>query len=371
MGSRLSLSALLLLSVPSWGSGFALIERDAAGLGRAYAGQVAVVEAGSLGFNPAALPQRLTLSASLHGIHNGLQPEDAGVDALIPAAYGAYRGLGVGIYAPFGLATDYPHDWSGRRAALYSGIESARFQVAGGVQVSPTVRFGAGIFTQRLWAKLSKAYPLALGADDAEVSIEGEGSGFGWSVGGLWTPDPGLSVGLAYASHVEHRLRGHAELPTGRVKSRADLTTPESLTAGLSWTVRPGWRLLGGVTWTRWSRLQSLDIELSNGLALSEVHRWRDTWRLDLGGEFERGAWTWRLGAAWDQSPIRSSEYRTPRLPDADRVWGTLGVGYQRADWRIDLGYAHLWFGDRKGTHLQVKYSGGSQILAVGISRQW
>jgi long-chain fatty acid transport protein len=350
-------------------SGFAVIERDAAGLGRAYAGQAAMVAAGSMSFNPAALPEQATVSGSLHGLRNTLAPEDAGVDALAPALYGAYRGFGVGLYAPFGLATDYPADWSGRYAALFSQIRSARIQIAGGVQASETLRLGAGVFLQHLSADLSNAYPL--GPLDSEIRIDGEDNAPGWSAGALWHPSPDLSLGLSYTSPVEHGLHGRATLPSGSTSTRVDLTTPEALSAGLAWQLRPAWRLSGGATWTRWSRLERLDIRLSSGQVLAEVHDWRDTWRIALGVEHTHGPLTLRAGLARDQSPVPDADRRYPRLPDSDRTWGALGIGYRAGDWVVDVGYAHLWFDARDGAHPPVAYRSSTDILALGITRSW
>jgi long-chain fatty acid transport protein len=354
-------------------SGFALIERDAAGLGRAYAGQAAVSGPEAVSFNPAALPDVSALSASLHLLQNDIQPEDAGEPAAVPTLYGslplAGATLGAGVYSTFGLSTDYPEGWSGRYAALHSEITTARLNLAGAHRITPTLRLGAGVFIQRFEAELTSAYPLR--GHDGAVEIDGEDTGLGWSVGALWSPRETLALGLAYSSAVEHAVAGRTRLPSGLVSSQVDLTTPETLTAGVKWDVCPDLSLLSGATWTRWSRLQSLDVELSNGLTLSEDHAWRDTWRLDLGSEYRRGSWIWRLGTAWDQSPVTDAVHRSPRLPDADRTWGTVGMGYRWDAWQFDLGYAHVWFPERRGKHPAVDYSGSTDILALGMARSW
>ncbi len=327
----------------------------------------------AVSFNPAALPERTEVSASLHLLQNDIQPEDAGEPAAVPTLYGstpvAGATFGAGVYSTFGLSTDYPSDWVGRYSALHSEIKTARVNLAGAYPVTPTLRLGAGVFVQRFEAELTNAYRLKSG--DGRVKIAGEDTGLGWSVGGLWAPHPAVAVGLAYSSAVHHDLDGHTRLPSGSVASTVAVTTPESVTAGVRWDVRPDLTLLSGATWTRWSRMQSLDVELANGRTLTEDHAWRDTWRLDLGGEYRRGPWIWRLGTAWDQSPVADAAHRSARLPDSDRVWGSLGVGYQWAAWQFDLGYAHLWFADRAGLHPAVDYSGSTDILALGVARAW
>jgi long-chain fatty acid transport protein len=57
---------------------------------------------------------------------------------------------------------------------------------------------------------------------------------------------------------------------------------------------------------------------------------------------------TLRAGVAYDPSPVPEDQV-TARIPDADRTWVAAGVSYQASDSvRLDLSYAHLFFGDRE-----------------------
>ena len=71
------------------------------------------------------------------------------------------------------------------------------------------------------------------------------------------------------------------------------------------------------------------------------------TWRVGLGANVKLGdRWTLRLGTAYDKAPVQD-EFRTPRLPDKDRIWAAGGFEWrisQKA--RIDVGYAHLFIDD-------------------------
>ncbi|MEA3640244.1 MAG: outer membrane protein transport protein [Lamprobacter sp.] len=361
--------AMLIMSGNAAASGFSLLERDAAGLGRAYAGQAAVVSPAAVAFNPAAIPETTALSGNLAQLWNQVNPEDAGTQATVPSLYGTHRNIGLGVYGAFGLATDYPEDWEGRYQALYSGINAARVQLTSSWSVTDSLRLGAGVFLQYFEAELTNAVPTPFG--DGRFKVEGDDTGFGWSLGALWSPSEQLDLGLSFASKVDHRLSGTATSPLGKQDASVPLTTPEVIRAGLRWRARPALSLLAGASWTRWSRLQSLDIQLGNGLMLSEQHRWRDTWRLDLGGEYERGPWTFRLGTAWDQAPIRDDSYRTPRLPDSDRTWLAAGLSYATGPWIFSTSYAHLWFANSQGEHPPVNYSARSNILALGLERTW
>jgi long-chain fatty acid transport protein len=57
-------------------------------------------------------------------------------------------------------------------------------------------------------------------------------------------------------------------------------------------------------------------------------------------------AWTLRAGLAYDQTPTQDL-YRTPRVPDSDRTWLSIGGQYKVSpQGRIDFAYAHIWMKD-------------------------
>ena len=59
--------------------------------------------------------------------------------------------------------------------------------------------------------------------------------------------------------------------------------------------------------------------------------------------------WTLRAGAAFDETPIPNAQHRTPRIPGEDRIWVSLGFGYQfRSSLGFDIGYSHLFIDDPK-----------------------
>ncbi|MDH3377559.1 MAG: outer membrane protein transport protein, partial [Gammaproteobacteria bacterium] len=63
----------------------------------------------------------------------------------------------------------------------------------------------------------------------------------------------------------------------------------------------------------------------------------------------ENSPWTWRFGLARDESPVPDAQHRTPRVPDSDRDWFTVGASYRSSDnVSIDFGFAHLEADDAK-----------------------
>ena len=62
-----------------------------------------------------------------------------------------------------------------------------------------------------------------------------------------------------------------------------------------------------------------------------------------LGAEWELSdAFTLRAGYAEDQSPTNNVT-RTPRLPDADRTWWSLGLTWApSSNWEVNAGYTRI-----------------------------
>jgi len=112
---------------------------------------------------------------------------------------------------------------------------------------------------------------------------------------------------------------------------------------------------------------------------LLTTENWDDTLRVAVGGEWQVAPrWTLRAGTAYDPTPVPSGEFRTARLPDADRIWGSIGLGYAlSSNWSVDLGYTHLWLNDSRIDNttesaapntLSGEYSGDVDILGVQIN---
>ena len=143
----------ILFSGSAWASGFQLIEQNASGLGNAYAGSAAVAEnAGTIYFNPAGMtqlqPREFSVGVSLirpsfkfsnngsanplafgGGTATGTDGGDAGGWNALPNGYlsweltkDIYAGIGLG--APFGLATEYESAWFGRYQSVKFDIKT-------------------------------------------------------------------------------------------------------------------------------------------------------------------------------------------------------------------------------------------------------
>lgn len=384
-------------------AGFALIEQNADGLGLAYAGGAASADnASAVFFNPAGLTrlQGNQWTGALHLILpsakfanqgskaaggaplGGGNGGDAGVPAAIPNFYLAHdiderTKFGFGVNVPFGLSTDYESNWVGRYHALKSEVQVVNLNPSLAYRVNDAWSIGGGIDVQYAKAELSNAIDFgtvcmgALGAKlcaplgllpqaaDGKATVTGDSWGFGYNLGVMAAPRPDTRFGLAYRSRVDHQLNGDARydkpaaVPAALANSpvfsnagaKADLNLPGSLSLSVFHQATTRLALMADVTRTYWSRFKELRVRFDNGAPDSVIpENWRDVNRVALGAAYRYDdAWTLRAGTAFDQSPVSDPD-RTPRLPDADRIWLGIGVKYQSSkNTGLDIGYAHIF----------------------------
>jgi long-chain fatty acid transport protein len=108
------------------------------------------------------------------------------------------------------------------------------------------------------------------------------------------------------------------------------------------------WDLMADVQYTGWSSIQQLQIVRSTGAILSTTpENFRDTWRFSAGANYRyTDNWTFRGGVAFDQTPVRDAE-RTPRLPDSDRTWLSVGAQYKFSpSVALDFAWAYIFMKD-------------------------
>ncbi len=392
--TRLAAALVLAGATPlASAAGFALIEQNASGIGNAYAGAAAVAQdASTIYFNPAGmtrLPDRQvvmaghlikaqaeftgTVTPSIGGGNGG----DAGGLALVPNAYFAFRltpdvHLGVGLNAPFGLATEYDADWIGRTQAIKSELKTINLNPSIAWKASESLSLGAGVSIQYAEATLTSATAASLPPPVGVV--KGDDYGWGFNLGALWQVSPTTRIGLAYRSEIDYTLEGTFKVNGITVNAPvfADTTLPDSASLSFFHRLNDKWDLLADVTWTGWSDFDELRILRADGSVLSLTEeRWGDIMRYSVGASYHLSdTWSFRGGVAYDEAPI-SDVYRTPRIPDGARTWVALGGQYRLSrQGVIDFGYAHLFVEDvglnkLDGVLLQGQYDSQVDIMSV------
>ena len=349
---------------------------------------------------------------------------EAGQSAAVPNIYytqplGSSFSVGAGLNAPFGLATEYNSTWAGRYHALRSDIKTVNLNLAGAYKISDTLSAGAGVNYQMLDAELGQAvdfatlctvaaggaFSAACGAgatfnpntnpNDGKAKVTADSTAVGYNLGLMAQVQDNFRVGVAYRSKMKHSLSGNFDITTpanvpgaltaatGLVNSgaKADVVLPATLSFSAYLQLDGQWALMTDITRTNWSALPELRIKFDSGQADSVVTlNLIDTYRFSVGATYKaNNSWVFRGGIAQDQSPTTSAADRTPRLPDSDRTWYTVGAGLQATPaLSFDFGYAYIKLDSSSvnktaapGTenflrgNLNASYTGTVQVLSA------
>lgn len=357
--------------------------------------------------------------------------DDGGEIALVPNLYYAHPVserlvLGVGLHAPFGLSTDYEDDWVGRYLGLKSAITTITFAPSAAYRINDYLTIGVGLNLQYAEAELSSAIdfgfiaagvaagvnaqvlpgdptlPIAPGTYlpqtlDGKVEVKGDDLSVGVNIGLLIELSEQTRFGIHYRSHVDFTLEGDADfnVPSSLEQvnaaigapilaaggfdfsdgdAEAPVTLPESISLSAYHELNSQWAVLGDITWMRWSRFETLLIDYNNPATPDTVvpENWEDVFRYSLGAIYKHNEeWTFRTGLVFDQSPVFENQYRSPRIPDEDRYWVTLGVSYQwRENIKLHLAYVHIFVDDPiidNTTHTTGQYIHGTIDASVDI----
>ena len=315
---------------------------------------------------------------------------NGGVTGFVPNLYVARVfdcgiALGLGINAPFGLETEYTETWVGRYHAIKSKMATANINPSVAWKLCDCLSVGAGFNMMFVTTTLTNAVDggLLLSStgladftnpqqSDFYAKVVGRGWGFGYNVGLLWDVDCCTRVGLAYRSKVVQHLHGDVEyrIPAlssnpaiaaqieGALRSsfpdagaKADATLPSSLSLSAYHQWNECVALLADVSWTHWHKFNELRIRFNSDQADSANELdWSDNWRYSVGLNYRPYTCvTLRTGVAYETTPIPNKLHRTPRIPDNNRVWLSLGGGF---DWspcvHFDVAYTHLFVKDPK-----------------------
>jgi long-chain fatty acid transport protein len=211
--------------------------------------------------------------------------------------------------------------------------------------------------------------------------------------------------GVSYRSGISHTLKGNAsfrDVPAIAASgapvpfpqpnafqdiffdqnASAQLDLPEIYHFSLYQRFARQFALMGDISWTRWSRLQSVSITFQNSATPSNLLElnYKDALRYAIGMEwYATKNLTFRLGFAYDETPIRSASFRTPRVPDSNRYFVSAGLRWSPTRFMdFDIAYAHLFvqdptvdFTDSEGHELKGQFDAAIDIVSASVTFRW
>lgn len=374
--------AVTLASTQIFASGFAINEQSISGMGTGFAGRSSSADDASTIFgNPAGMSrlkrEQVTGGAAFLDAHTDISDassspnggsNDGDMVPFIAVPMGYYVkpidehwAFGVGVYAPFGLITDYENGFAGRYFGSNSEVKIVTVQPTVSYAFNDKVSIGFGPTINRIDGKLESKLSLVPGTE-GDVKIKGDDTALGYNFGILVQATDSTRVGLTYHSKVKYKLEGDTKVnysllgalgqnPSQKYDASLDLTTPESVDFSVTHQLDDQWTLYAGSTWTRWSRLKEITVENGGVPAalnsrfgtITEEQNWHDTWAHAIGASYKLNKqWVLRTGFSVDQAPTNNQD-RSPRIPTGDRKIFSLGAGWSPTDdLTIDVAYSYL-----------------------------
>ena len=398
-------SALLISTLAgpqAFAGGFALHERSAAAQGASFAG----ADSGGdditfAGFNPAALGnvERFEFGGNASLIMPDVDGKTttgfgtARIDpsdlAFVPAtAVGARLTdsivVGLTVYSPFGLTTEYPSnalEWPAGGAGLESELINITATPLVAWNVTPELTIAAGPQIHYAKSTLSRALPTPpeLLPELLVGKLTGDTFAFGWQMGVLFKPRPGTTLGFSYTSGYTVDIDGKFRSPLGTVDATAEVNLPAVFGFGIRQNITEDVRLLADLRYFDWSAFDKITIGLPEGFFdATEITDYNDAFFIAVGLEADvSDSLTLRAGVAYDDTPTTNA-LRSPRIPDADRIWGSVGASYQFSDsMKLDFAYSLLMPEDstvkENGMTIpaDIEYSGLIHIVSLGVSMKF
>jgi long-chain fatty acid transport protein len=420
--------------------GYGLYEQGTCQMGRAGAGVASPCDDGSaVFFNPAGLARTATpvVSGGLTGIgpRGTFTNTSTGLvstlnDRTFPAPTG-YVALplgrrfviGAGVFAPYGLTTDWPATAEGRYLGYYSSLKSVYVQPTVAMKVGSRVFVGGGMDITHTSADLRQRVDLSTqpitgtsltfaaigvpaGTDFADLQLTGSATHVGAHLGVLLQATDRVSFGARYLFRqtvtIDDGMLNSTQIPTNLTlgvppgptlpagtpldlivapafapggaladqRASTSVPLPDQFVAGIAFNVSPRLLLLADYQYTHWAMFDALTVTPQTGAPQVTQEQYGDTDGVRLGAEYTARPLIVRAGfdahnaAAPDQSV-------TPRLPEAARWELAGGVGIPASgSVRVDLAYMFVHQNDRAGRSGELPNNGTYHYDASLISAQ-
>jgi long-chain fatty acid transport protein len=294
--------------------------------------------------------------------------------------------IAMGVYTPFGGLTDWGTTWIGKYSLESLNLKAINFQPTISYKLTDNISLGVGYVYGYGSVDLTKAIPLSSSSNaDGQAELTGSGHGNGWNAGVFIKASPKLTFGLSYRSQVDTKIDGGtatfavpasvaASFPSPNTFS-ASIPLPSTTSVGVGYKINDQWTVAYDFQYVHWSVYQSLDFTYGQTTSsLQNTHsprNYQDAYDFRGGAEYKATKEvSLRFGGGYVTTPVQDG-YVTPEAPDANRVYGTLGLGYKVAkslDLDISFEYEHVM--SRTQTNIETQLAGTfkTEVIIPGIS---
>jgi long-chain fatty acid transport protein len=346
----------------------------------------------------------------------GTKTNSVSNNVLVPNVYITHQSklnghdfaLGFGVFAPYGLISEWPTTFAGRFLGYRSQIRSLYLQPTAAYRVNRWVQLGAGF--DYIWTRVDLSQRVDLssqiacatttptcpagttfgqlgipaGTDFADAELWGHAFSASGHFGAIITPTSKLSLGARYLMRVRANIQGDAyfsQVSTGIILAPGNpfgvpggtpldavlqpqfngagklqqqhastiVSQPDQLVLGAAYAVTPELTALVDYQWVNWSQFDSLKITFLNLPSTTQYEDYNNTngWRFGL--QYEKDGMALR-GGYLHHDGASPDQTVTPLLPEGARNEFTLGGGIKvGTHGHLDIAYQHISQQDRRG----------------------
>jgi len=274
--------------------------------------------------------------------------------------------VGLGLFNPFGLGTEWPQDWEGRYQTTQSELSTIDFNPVLSWQVSPDVSVAAGAAFMWLDATLQNKLNMALvglpGLPDGNQKFEGNGQGVGYNMGLSAKLSERTSLGISYRSAIDVRSDGKVstQLPAGSgavaglfptTDARAKIHLPRQISAGIAYQISSKAIIETGFRWEEWSAFDELRITFDQPVAgqTEKVtpREWNNSFAVNIGGQYKfTDTYSLLLGFLYENSPVPDDTFE-PVIPDSESCLYSIGMAADHKNFKYSISYGLQMKSDR------------------------
>lgn len=271
----------------------------------------------------------------------------------VPAFYATWKpadapwAYGIGVYAPFGLSTEWSRTSPLSTLALKNEQTYTTYNFTGAWQLSPQLSIGGSFTYNKIETDLNRA--LGFIAPNDLFRFEGDGDCIGFNLGLLWQPDERHSVGISYSHRTAVTVKGTSStiplIPSEGATARFEF--PEVVIVGYSWRPTPQWNLEVNIDWTNWNRLDTVVVDKASGPVALPFH-WEAGLFYELGvTRYFTSGFNVSAGICHTENNTPDVTY-TPAVPDADKTFWSVGAGYRGERFTADVAWQFTSGGERR-----------------------
>lgn len=332
--------------------------------------------------------------------------------ALVPHAFLSYRrensrlSFGAGLYAPYGLTSQWKDDFPGRFIAKKAALATVYVQPNVAFQINDKWSIGGGPIIGHSTVELIQALDLSEQAtttpgvtfgnlgiakrtEFAKANLKGSATGFGAHFGFFGKPNASWTVGVRYLTAVNFDYDGaeatFTQTQTGLILPPGNpinpgtavpidgvlapqfttggrlvaqgvetkINHPAQIQAGFGYSGVANWLLSADYSWTGWRSFKELPVtflgpaNVSNRVLIEDYNN-TSAFRLGAQRSFTGGAQL-RFGFSGVASAA-PDETVTPLLPEQDRAYASIGGAYPiTSRFTIEGGYLNVMAPGKRG----------------------